>query len=215
MNVTQFEDALHSHDLSDWFVDNINNLISGTAAFSRENNITAEIVNCIGDPNIVSHRGSKDILDTHNGDIGEAAHNGTFQPASFGPEHIISDFCKRLGQGAAGDFYGLMYLMDIENIATPTILPDSYASAIRSIPRPLLLQTKYQVENYLLRIPCKIRIHEPFHNLQSPTETTILNYDIYVVKMSFNNNTALALYNEFHNEDFFKRVGFNYQLLDC
>ena len=45
-------------------------------------------------------------------------------------------------------------------------------------------------------------------------ETTIINYDIYVLEMKLNKETAKKIYNEFKNKPFFKRVGFDYSLLD-
>jgi len=211
MNIEDFENSLHSQELNDWFTSNVDNLIIGSRIFPRENRITRAIVDAIGNPNIVTQRATKDILDLKTGDIREAANNGTWQSTEFGPEHIISDYYKRLGEKEKEDFYGLMYLMDIEKLDPKTKFP--YEKDIKSIARPFLLQSKFLTEQLLNRLPGKVQIHEPFHKLKSPTESTIVNYDIYVVKMKFNKETALEIYREFNKEDFFKRVGFDFNLL--
>lgn len=207
MEIQDFELALHSTCMRNWFVNNVNNLIRGKP-FQRENEITKAIVGCLGLLNVVSQNNYRDILDNINGDVGEAAHNGTFQSASDGIEHIIKDYYKRLNQGAINDFYGLIYLMDIENLPPNTIFTKRYINDVKNVSRPFLLQTKYNFELLLNRIPGKVRVHEPFHNLKSPTESTILNYDIYIVKMNFNRTIANTIYTEFNKEEFFKRVGF-------
>lgn len=210
MNIEEFENALHSDSVKNWFDNNVDNLIKGKP-FQRENEITKIIVQNMGNPNVFTQNNYRDILNLNSGDIGEAAHNGTFQNATDGPEHIISDFYKRLGQDSKGNFYGLMYLMDIENLSNPTQFP--YEKDLRANARPFLFQTKYLLEGLLNRLPGKVQIHEPFHNLKSTIETTILNYDIYVVKFPFNNSMAKAIYDEFNKEDFFKRVGFKQKFI--
>ncbi len=212
MTIKDFEDVLHSDCLNKWFNSNIDNLIGGvkgTTHFVREDEITKAIVNCLGNINIVtqvkpeSKRGKLDIHDKINNDIAEAAHNGTFNGQSplDGPNHIVTDFFKRKVLGLKGDFYALMYLLDIENID-----PSSLFTYGVPVNRQTALQKKYKVENYLNKLPGKIQVHEPFHNLKSPTETTIVNYDIYVLKMKFDKKTANDIYNNFKNDlDYFKK----------
>jgi len=208
MNISDFEKALQSKCLKDWFLKNVDNLIQGKPP--RENAITKAIVNCTGMGHIVSQRNQYDIYDTKTKDIGEAAHNGTFQPHTHGIEHIISDYYKRLYSGASSDFFGLLYLMDLENLDVNSKLPDKYKNEIKPLPRPCLLQCKILAESLLNKLPGKIRIHEPFHNLKSSTETTILNYDIYLVSFKFNEQSANEIFKQFNSYDFFKRVGYNY-----
>jgi hypothetical protein len=221
MNIQDFEKALHSPCLKKWFEDNVDKLIRGknNGGFaSRENAITSEIVNCMNNSNIKTQRkGRRDIIDSNTDDIGEAAHNGTWQASTAGLGHIFGDYYKRLGDNHTEDkkdvdFYGLMYLWDLENVPEKTGFP--YENDFRKVPRSFLIQSKLLTETTLNRFPGGIRVHEPFHNLQSSIESTILNYDIYVIKMKLNEQTAIELFKEFKNDDFIKDQQFPEYLLD-
>ena len=218
MTINDFANSLHSDCINNWFTCNTDNLIQGqnaTPRFNRENEITARIVNCINIPAIVTQQQNCDIIDTRNNDIGEAAHNGTFQPALYGINHIIQDYFKRRGQGYTNNYFALLYLMDIENLDTNTNLPANYVNLIRATTRPNLLQTKYEVERLLNLLPNKILVHEPFHNFQSSTETTILNYDIYVLKMDLTKKVANDIHNVFKDKlDYFNQNDFDKSLLE-
>lgn len=218
MTIIDFENSLHSDCIKNWFAYNTDNLIQGQNAmprFNRENEITARIAHCMNIPAIVTQQQNCDIIDTRNNDIGEAAHNGTFQPALYGINHIIQDFYKRFGQGYTNNYFALMYLMDIENLDVITSLPAGYVNLINATTRQNLLQTKYEVERLLNLLPNKILVHEPFHNFQSSTETTILNYDIYVLKMDLNKKVANDIYVTFKGMlTYFKENDFDKSLLE-
>jgi hypothetical protein len=111
MTLNDFENALQNPALQEWFTGNVDNLISGGRQFPRENRITQQIANLI--PNVEAQVNYRDFVDNINGDIGEAAHNGTYQNATFGVEHMIKRFFQRYEQGDRTIYFGLLALLHV------------------------------------------------------------------------------------------------------
>jgi len=219
MTIQDFENALHSDCFGRWIMSSFDIFIDPAGfvpAKKREDEITRELVRCIGKPNIISQLGVRngraDILDNLTNDIGEAAHNGLYngQTALFGINHIIKDYFKRLKAGFRNDYFGLLYLLDVENLCTTSKF--SY----NPFNRQKALAVKVEIENYLMLLPGGIQIQEPFHRIKDPSgkESTILNYDIYVMKFKFSNANSKIIYDNFKDKlDYFIKKEFDMKLL--
>lgn len=212
MNIMDFQNALHNPQIRIWFSENFDNLIRGGKSFIREDEITKEIgrIMAITNKSIQIQRKTKkgrlDIIDTNTNDIGEAANNATCQNPLSGVNHIIQDFFKRMAQGHSSEHFSLMYFMDIENLNVNSKLTRNLYNSYQRLSRSKVLSKKYELEKYLNLLPKGILIHEPIHNIKSVpgktisvTDTTILNYDIYILNMPNNKNSTRAIYKEFGN----------------
>lgn len=210
MTIKDFNSALHNPGVYNWVKRNVDSLIlqAKHGGFSKnEDEITDIIVSCMSKPDIQTRQaingGIADILDIKHKDIGEAAHNETGQPANYGPGHMVKDYFKRLDAGFSKDFYGLMYLSDIENLDTKHIVPDSYIASSRKS----AMKKRVKVENLLNLFPGGIQIHKQFHGLKSSL-STVVNYDIYIVKFVFNSANSKDIYKKFEDLNYFKKGEF-------
>ena len=189
MNAIEIINALRNPKLHKWFNDNTDGLIVGkNGKFNRENAITEEIAKYINNTNVNTQkrkygRGIIDIIDTKTNDIVEAAHNGTFQNYKKSLNHISEDFAKRKAQGYSKSHFALIYLMDVVQLDKVTNLPKSYLKKVTSKLRAKHIANRVLIENTLKTLPNGIVHHEKIYGLSTKTETTILNYDIYLMEL--------------------------------
>ena len=223
MTIQDFENALHSDCFEDWMMSNFGLFI--TPGAPRAAAIRDQIVVCMGIPTITTHimglpgAGYLDIFDAATNNIGKCAHTGLYNNVGAGGpivaltaiNNIVQDYFCKLAAGYNSEFFGIVILLDVENLD-----PASPFNGI-PFPRRQSLDLKVETENNLMLLLGRIKIHEPFHRIKdlAGKESTILNYDIYVVKFEFSNANSKHIYDNFKDKlNYFQNGDFDETLLE-
>jgi hypothetical protein len=188
MNTQDFIDALQNPQFAQWITQNAQSFIGGGAAFQREVQLTNFLAGLMP-ANIQGNAGGyRDFHDQNNhNDVGENAHSGTYQSASFGPEHLIKRFNEYVSKGLTGQYFGLMSLLHFIQLNEPTQLGISYRNNLNT-------RTPAEVQAIFNQFPGGVQSYNHTQVISSEEEPdTQFQYHFYLVSFDINEQNAALL----------------------